>query len=291
MWSPLLRTEKQTRKEDPWIDVLPVGDGSASSPLLRGNRPLAQAVGGWWPSQCRDRPPLLGDQRCFLLRWRPTAILAGGSYNAIKRAGGQVQAPPDEHSRSCSSSVPTKRRDKKAPEVEPDSYFLFRYYSVFNAEQADGLPPFDDVAFDNEPIERAETIFLGFIGPTVTFGGDRAFYSPTTDMVRVPMLDQFESAEAYYSTLYHELVHSTGHESRLNRLEAGFGTGPYAKEELVAEMGAAMLCGIAGIENQDQSAAYVAGWLERLRNDPRSSCAPPPTPRKRRSHPRSSCSG
>ena len=203
----------------------------------------------------------------FLLALAPYGDPRWGTYKAIKRVGGQVR----RHQKSTQIVLlkrVNKRRDKKAPEVEPDSYFLFRYYSVFNAEQADGLPPFEDVAFDNEPIERAEQISLGFIGPTVTFGGDRAFYSPTTDMVRVPMLDQFESAEAYYSTLYHELVHSTGHESRLDRLEhTGFGTGPYAKEELVAEMGAAMLCGMAGIENLDQSAAYIANWLEPLRND------------------------
>lgn len=203
----------------------------------------------------------------FLLTLAPYGDPRWGTYQAIKRAGGQVR----RHEKSTQIVLlkrATKRRDKSAPEVEPDSYFLFRYYSVFNAEQADGLPPAEDLAFDNEPIERAEQIALGFIGPTVTFGGDRAFYSPTIDMVRVPMLDQFTSAEAYYSTLYHELVHSTGHESRLNRLEGtGFGSGPYAKEELVAEMGAAMLCGMAGIENLDQSAAYIDHWLQPLRND------------------------
>ena len=111
-------------------------------------------------------------------------------------------------------------------------------------------------------------------------------------MVRVPMLDQFTSAEAYYSTLYHELVHSTGHESRLDRLEGtGFGTGPYAKEELVAEMGAAMLCGMAGIENLDQSAAYIANWLEPLRNDKKFVVSAAGMAQKARPHPRSSCSG
>jgi antirestriction protein ArdC len=203
----------------------------------------------------------------FLLALTPYGDPRWGTYNAIKRVGGQVRRK-EEHTKIVLLKRVNKRRDKKAPEVEPDSYFLFRYYNVFNAEQADGLPELEDAKFDNEPIERAEQIALGYIGPTVTFGGDRAVYYPMTDMVRVPMLDQFMSAEAYYSTLYHELVHSTGHESRLDRLEGtGFGTGPYAKEELVAEMGAAMLCGMAGIENLDQSAAYIAHWLEPLRND------------------------
>ena len=126
----------------------------------------------------------------FLLTLAPYGDPRWGTYQAIKRAGGQVRR--HEHSTQIVLlKRATKRRDKSAPEVEPDSYFLFRYYSVFNAEQADGLPPAEDLVFDNEPIERAEQIALGYIGPSVTFGGDRAFYSPTTDMVRVPMLDQF----------------------------------------------------------------------------------------------------
>jgi antirestriction protein ArdC len=206
----------------------------------------------------------------FLLTLAPFGDPRWGTYKAIKRADGQVRRGEKSTQIVLMKRV-NKRRSDGAAEGDEElggSYFLFRYYSVFNAEQADGLPPFEDTVYDNEPIERAEQIALGYIGPTVTFGGDSAFYSATTDMVRVPMLDQFTSAEAYYSTLYHELVHSTGHESRLNRLEStGFGSGPYAKEELVAEMGAAMLCGMAGIENLDQSAAYVAHWLEPLRRD------------------------
>lgn len=205
----------------------------------------------------------------FLLTLTPYGDPRWGTYKAIKRAGGQVRGE-----QKSTQIVLLKRANKRrsdgaeGDEESGGSYFLFRYYNVFNAEQADGLPPAEDLVFDNEPIERAEQIALGYIGPTVTLGGDTAFYSPTTDMVRIPMLDQFESAEAYYSTLYHELVHSTGHKSRLDRLDnTGFGSGPYAKEELVAEMGAAMLCGMAGIDNLDQSAAYVAHWLEPLRND------------------------
>jgi antirestriction protein ArdC len=204
----------------------------------------------------------------FLLTLTPFGDPRWGTYKAIKRAGGQVRRGEGSTQIVLLKRANKRRSDGASEDEERGSYFLFRYYNVFNAEQADGLPPAEDLVFDNEPIERAEQIALGYIGPTVTFGGDRAFYSPTTDMVRIPMLDQFESAEAYYSTLYHELVHSTGHESRHNRLEnTGFGSGPYAKEELVAEMGAAMLCGMAGIENLDQSAAYIAHWLEPLRND------------------------
>lgn len=95
----------------------------------------------------------------------------------------------------------------------------------------------------------------------------------------MPSPDQFRSAEHYYSVLFHELTHSTGHESRLNRKGvsrsegklATFGSDPYAKEELVAEMGAAFLCAQAGIVERtvDNSAAYIASWLERLKNEPK----------------------
>jgi antirestriction protein ArdC len=89
----------------------------------------------------------------------------------------------------------------------------------------------------------------------------------------MPMRERFDSQESYYATLYHELTHATGHESRLNRAtltaKAGFGSNPYCKEELIAEMGAAFLCGHAEIAERtvDNSAAYLQNWLEQLRND------------------------
>ena len=163
---------------------------------------------------------------------------------------------------------PVKKKSKSGEE-EDEGYLLLKSYLVFNAEQCDEMPELPG-AREHEPIETAERIANGFVGPTVDFGGDRAFYSPTLDFVKIPIPENFDSAEAYYSTLYHELVHSTGHESRINRLESTqFGSGPYAKEELVAEMGAAMLCGMAGIDNLDQSASYVSGWLEKLESDPK----------------------
>jgi antirestriction protein ArdC len=106
--------------------------------------------------------------------------------------------------------------------------------------------------------------------PLIRFGGDRAFYQPSSDIVQVPEAREFFSGDAYYSTLFHELVHSTGHEKRLKRIEpALFGSDPYAREELVAEVGASMLGAVAGIESAggDQNAAYIAGWLEALSRD------------------------
>ena len=103
----------------------------------------------------------------------------------------------------------------------------------------------------------------------------RACYWPSTDTVGMPARTVFDSAEGYYSTLFHELTHSTGHSSRVGRdgilNHNPFGSDDYSKEELVAEMGAAMLCGVAGIESQtlDNSAAYLQTWINRLQSDSR----------------------
>ncbi len=106
--------------------------------------------------------------------------------------------------------------------------------------------------------------------PTVQYrSGDRAHYNPATDVITLPQLHQFDSGLRYASTVLHELTHSTGHESRLNRtLANSFGCEAYAQEELVAEIGAAMLATQLGIEVEwDQTAAYVASWLKALKDD------------------------
>jgi len=191
-----------------------------------------------------------------------------GTYKALGEVGAQVRK--GEHATSVILWKPVPK--KKASDDEEDSnYMLLRSYSVFNAEQADGVPALPK-GFEHDPSERAEEIVRGYVphGPLIQFGGSSAFYRQDDDVVGCPQMSQFKKIEGYYSTLFHELVHSTGHKSRLDRLQrTGFGSGPYAKEELVAEMGAAMLCGSVGIDNLDQSASYVKGWLRPLQEDPR----------------------
>jgi antirestriction protein ArdC len=123
-------------------------------------------------------------------------------------------------------------------------------------------------------IERAEQIMAGMPHkPDIRHGGNEACYSPMLDYVKLPEPSAFQSPEEYYATAYHELVHSTGHASRVGRkgiLEPSFfGSHEYSKEELVAEMGAAFLCGVAGIEQRtiENSASYISGWLKALKND------------------------
>lgn len=162
---------------------------------------------------------------------------------------------------------------KKGDGDEDESYLLLRTYVVFNAQQADGMPPLAEPEGEFNPVERAEQVMAGYAfprGPVVEHGHPAAFYNPAKDKVALPDPESFEDADSYYSTAFHELTHSTGHESRLNRIEpALFGTDPYAKEELVAEMGAAMLAGVSGLPHAggDNSAAYIASWLRRFHDD------------------------
>ena len=158
---------------------------------------------------------------------------------------------------------------------------VLRYYTVFNIEQTEGIDYSGTIAesptLNNfQTIQRAESLIQNMQNkPECQEIENRAYYSPIKDLVNMPKREMFESEPAYYSTYFHELTHSTGHSSRLNRKTlAGlnaFGNHDYSKEELCAEMGAAMLCGHAGIENQtiDNSAAYIAGWLNALRSDRR----------------------
>jgi antirestriction protein ArdC len=195
-----------------------------------------------------------------------------GTYKAIKAAGGQVRK--GEKGTYIILWKPVTRRAEGDGE-EDSAYMLLRMYSVFNATQADGLPELEREEREFTPIEAASKIVQDYAwvpGPPLQHGYDQASYSPTRDIVSMPDPQVFESDEAYYSTLFHELVHSTGHEKRLARIEpALFGTDPYGKEELVAEMGAAFLAGIAEFEEAGgaQSAAYIAGWLERVEKEPR----------------------
>ncbi|MCC7389416.1 MAG: DUF1738 domain-containing protein [Phycisphaerales bacterium] len=156
---------------------------------------------------------------------------------------------------------------------------VLRRYTVFNAEQceeieAPGAPEPESQAGVFEPIGAAASIVAGYAGgPRIEHGGGRAFYRPGADMVKIPEPGRFVDPESYYLTLFHELAHSTGHPSRLDRgLESSppaFGSPDYSKEELVAEMGAAFLAAAAGIspETVDQSAAYIDGWRKQLTSD------------------------
>ncbi|BFH34014.1 ArdC family protein [Paenibacillus melissococcoides] len=167
-----------------------------------------------------------------------------------------------------------EKEDEKTGEIEKIP--LLRFFQVYEINrQCEGLrSKRNDETFDHDPIEEAERICAGYTdAPPVRFASGRAFYRPSDDIVSVPPIRDYPKAEEYYSTLFHEHVHSTGHSKRLNRSGitelAAFGDENYSKEELVAEIGADMLCAMAGIDNStiENSAAYIGGWLRKLKED------------------------
>ena len=147
---------------------------------------------------------------------------------------------------------------------------MLREFKLFNADQVDG---YDIPArIEREEIERISAVdkYIKATGAKIGHGGDSAFFSPFDDRIQMPNADTFTSAETYYGTLLHELTHWTGHKARLDRLtHARFGSDNYAKEELVAELGAAFQCQSLSItsEPMENHAKYLNGWIKVLKAD------------------------
>ena len=157
---------------------------------------------------------------------------------------------------------------------------FLRHYNVFHIDQCEGLRTKYEITLPGtaEPDVAANEIIYDYLSRSGVVmrheSGDRAYYQPMTDTVVIPDRKQFAETAEFYSTIFHELTHSTGHESRLNRLEktAFFGTESYSKEELIAEIGAATLVNHCGIETSSSfrnSTAYIQNWLSVLKNDKR----------------------
>ncbi len=159
---------------------------------------------------------------------------------------------------------------------------LLKYYSVFHTSQCSGMTPrfasSVSATSNLHPDHRAEEILHYYIDRSgVRFQqqpSNKAYYSPSQDQIVVPEISQFTELSEYYSTAFHEVVHSTGHPTRLNRITdtAQFGSESYSKEELVAELGASYLVNAAGLETPSSfrnSASYINGWLSALKNDKR----------------------
>jgi antirestriction protein ArdC len=156
---------------------------------------------------------------------------------------------------------------------EPQKIPLLRVYHVFNVAQCDGVQDAPAEETSAAVARPAEIVANMPQPPVIKHGMVRAYYLPSDDLIGMPARERFDDEAGYFGTLFHELVHSTGHESRLNRSgiteRNGYGSDPYCKEELVAEIGAAFLCGHAEMVERtiDNSAAYLQNWLEQLRND------------------------
>lgn len=196
------------------------------------------------------------------------------TFNQVRDKGGTIRK-----GEKATSIVFWKQWEPPAAEDEkPRAIPLLRQYSVFNAEQCEGLGLPDQhqpASSQNERLARAELLVRSMPNPpTIREGGTSAWYRPRDDLVAIPPLASFESSDSYYSTLLHELGHATGHVSRLNRSGVTdrtieFGSGEYSKEELVAELTAAFCSAVVGLDHllHDDSASYIHGWLQVLKDD------------------------
>jgi antirestriction protein ArdC len=221
------------------------------------------------------------------------------TYNQAKKAGGRIKPEESKNYTTICFWKINKYTDKKDPDKEKHIPML-RYYRVYSLEQTEGLKEKRWIKKEREareerenspdaiinPFDKAEQIWVDFKSkPEVRDGGNRACYSPFLDFINMPTQEQFLDKHKekelafghYYSTLFHEGAHATGHPSRCKRFEKNqadhiFGTESYSKEELVAEMCAAYLQAFAGIEVKkvrENNVAYLRSWCKRLENDPK----------------------
>lgn len=170
------------------------------------------------------------------------------------------------------------QEEKENGEIEEKQIPFLRYYRVFHISQIDGIEPLpkpeipqvEGIKAGDQLIEEYASREKIQIKETIS---NEAFYNPRKDMIVIPQKGQFQEINEFYSTIFHEMVHSTGHSTRLNRDSMGkasFGTNLYSREELVAETGSAMLMNIVGIETPgtfNNSAAYIQSWITHLQQD------------------------
>lgn len=222
-----------------------------------------------WPRNLITKKPYRG-VNVFLLMSMSYESPFWLTFHQASELGGSVR----KGEKSCPVVFwkPLKVKDDKTDEERKIP--LLRIYNVFNVSQCEGLktiPAAEDIPVI--AIRPAEIVAGMPNPPVIKHSMARAFYSPSADEVGMPDRERFDSEAGYYATLFHELIHSTGHKSRLHRTtlveNTGFGSDPYSREELIAELGSAFLCGYGDIVDRTiaNSAAYLEGWLKQLRND------------------------
>lgn len=202
------------------------------------------------------------------------------SFKQWKDLGGHIRKGEKSEMVVFWKMYPIKEKQDDGTEIIK-TIPLLKYINVFHISQIDGVEPLKQkITHDIEPIDKAEKILNDYWNrENITIEhvkGDKAFYSPMFDKIQLPLFEQFKQSEEYYSTAFHESIHSTMKTSRCNRQEdrkgkvVSFGSEEYSKEELVAEVGSAQLMNIVGIETTKSfrnSTAYIQSWLKVLRND------------------------
>ena len=207
----------------------------------------------------------------FWLGMQPYALPHYVTFKQAQALGGTVKAD-QKGTPVVYWNVHRKETIGDKGESVTSAYAFIKHYYVFNVEQCEGLnlpampePPI----VDWNSCEQADAIVSRLnLSGGLTHAGDSAYFRPSTDAIVMPAPAAFDSRENYYATLLHESVHASGHDSRLKRITpARFGSEEYAFEELVAELGAAMLCAHCGIDGDLRHAGYIESWLKALRND------------------------
>ena len=201
------------------------------------------------------------------------------TYLEIQKRGGHIRKGEKSSIVVFWKQIPVKETDPDTGEEREKLIPMLRYFNVFHSSQCEGLPSEAPQEATEQPTSPAAdkviSDYLSRESLTLTHQrGDDAYYSPALDCVVLPLREQFPDIAEYFSTAFHELTHSTGHSTRLNRLTAPahFGSESYSKEELVAEIGAAALMNYTGTETAKafkNSAAYIQSWLRALQNDKR----------------------
>lgn len=199
------------------------------------------------------------------------------TYNQAVENGWQVKK--GEKGVLCEKwifSKTVKEKDEKGIEIEKEVELdkpIVNYFKVFNAEQIAGIPELEKLPLEKgQVLEIAEDMIATSMCPIKEVGQEEAYYNPSKDEIAIPLRESFKDSESFLSTTLHEMIHSTGHESRLNRGKGNmFGSPEYAKEELVAELGSVFLQGDLGIklegEHFQDHSNYLNYWIKTLKED------------------------
>jgi antirestriction protein ArdC len=197
------------------------------------------------------------------------------TFNQAKTLGGTIKKGEKSSIEVFWNFKEVEEVNKDTGQFEKKNIPYLKYYRVFNVNQCEGITyPDQQEEPHSDPIAEAEAIIEGYKGrPEIKYGFTKACYNPIEDVVKMPNKEAFVNPGTFYGVLYHECCHSSGHGTRLNRetltISAPFGSKNYAREELIAEMGAAYLCGISGISHAtiENSAAYIQGWRDSISKD------------------------
>lgn len=233
-------------------------------------------VKGWSGGAAMDMPRNGATGRQYngvnvLLLWISAHANGYGSnewmtYKQTQGIGGQVRK--GEKSTMVTFWKIVEKKDDAGEII--DRFFFLKHFNVFNRDQIDGLPVVEAPEVELTEAERHERTdaLIEATGASISWGDARAAYSPASDSIRMPAIEQFDHEEQFYSTALHELTHWTGHKSRLGReLSTGFGGEQYAREELIAELGSAFVCAELGIDGRLQHAEYIGSWIKILKED------------------------